>query len=237
MSSITVMILKCFTLVVLCACFSNWTHASNNIDIYKAIFTEYPKHVPNERAIDAPITGNGDVGLTMAPSEGKIEFYVGKNDFWKAVASKPDGTIALPGGLTLTSELFQEKWYYAEQLPGSAELIATLKNTKQSLKINAWVPATDNKVIIELESTERISIALNLWTPSGAGSAVENGLENESAWVHRSFDNLPYLQWPTYMAMAMNHQNGNITLQPNKRETIVIAIYTNHDSEKWHEKA
>ena len=225
-------------LVLLCIYYySAFADASNSVDHHKAIFTLFPNHIPNVKTIDAPITGNGDIGLTMAPTEGKIMFYVGKNDFWKAIESMPDGTIALPGGLTIRSELFQEKWYYAEQLPGSAELTASFRNKKQSLRINAWVPAQENKVIIELESTERLKIGLNLWTPTGAGSVVENGVENGCVWVHRSFDNLPFLKWPTYMAMAMNHRNGDITLQPNIKETIVIAIYTNHDSEKWHEKA
>lgn len=39
------------------------------------------------------------------------------------------------------------------------------------------------------------------------------------------------------MAMAMNNQNRELLLQPGKKETIVVAIYTNHDTEQWHEKA
>ena len=218
-------------------CYHIYAYNSLELNKYKALFLKYPNHVPSKKTVDAPITGNGDIGLTMAPTDGKIIFYLGKNDFWKAVASKPDGTIALPGGLTLSSDLFQEKWYCAEQLPGTAELIATFKNDKQSLRINAWVPALENKVIIELESTEQISVNLNIWTPSGGGSETDYGIDNGCAWVQRSFDNLPYLQWPTHMTMAMNYQNGNLTLQPNKKETIVIAIYTNHDVDKWHEKA
>lgn len=209
----------------------------DEIDSYKAVFTAFPKHTPSEKAVDAPITGNGDIGLSMAPTEGKINFYVGKNDFWKAVASKPDGTIALPGGLSIYSDFVKEKYYVAEQLPGSAELHATFKNSKGAMKICAWVPACDNKIIIEIESSIKTEVNINLWVQDGSDSKASSGLENGCAWVHRSFDNLPYLQWPTYMAMAMNNQNGELLLQPGKKETIVVAIYTNHDTEKWHEKA
>lgn len=216
---------------------SAFAHAACDVDRHKAIFTEFPHHVPTDKTVDAPITGNGDIGLTMAPSDGKVDFYVGKNDFWKAVPSYPDGGIALPGGLTISSEIIQEKGYYAEQLPGSAELNATFTNTSNELRIKALVSALNNLVIIELESRKHLKICLNLWAQEGSGSITESGIENGCFWVHRSFDGLEKLLWPTYMAMAMNHNNGDIVLQPGERTIIVVSIYTNHDTERWHEKA
>lgn len=228
------------TILLLCTlfvCIASYGQAGVRIDRYKATFSEFPKHVPTDKTVDAPITGNGDIGLTMAPTDGKIVFYVGKNDFWKAVASIPDGKIALPGGLAIQSDLFKERYYTAEQRPGSAELQATFKNNKNELKITAWVPALENKVIIEVESNIKTKLKLNLWAQDGSESVTDSGEEKGCAWAHRSFDNLPYLQWSTYMAMAMNHQNGELVLQPGRKETIVLAIYTNHDTEQWHEDA
>ena len=54
---------------------SAFANSTCDIDRYKAIFTEFPHHVPTDKTVDAPITGNGDIGLTMAPSEGKVVFY------------------------------------------------------------------------------------------------------------------------------------------------------------------
>lgn len=206
----------------------------NEINKYKAVFTEFPKHTPSKKTVDAPITGNGDIGLTMVPSHGKLVFYVGKNDFWKAVESKPEGRIALPGGLTITSEIFTEKEYYAEQLPGSAELKAVFRGESNELHVNAWVPALENIIIIELESSKQLRLQLDLWTPNDIGSVTEYGTENGCTWLHRSFDNLEYLLWPTYMAMAMNRTNGDVVLPQGKKMTLVLAIYTNHDTEQWH---
>ena len=215
-----------------------WSFRNSEIDRFKAVFNAYPTHVPTSQTVDAPITGNGDIGLTMAASAGEIVFYVGKNDFWKAVPSYPDGKIALPGGLNLTSDIFSEGTYYAEQLPGNAEIRASFKTDSNELHLCAWVPATDNKVVIELESTGQTRLNLKLWTPQGSESITAQGTEKGCAWVHRSFEkNIKYLQWSTHMAMALNHENGDLILQPGEHKTLVIAIYTNHDTEQWHEQA
>lgn len=226
-------------LFVVLASFGMSLMASNckKIDRYKVSFTEFPKNVPTVKTVDAPVTGNGDIGLTMAPSKGHVVFYVGKNDFWKSVESYPEGIIALPGGLTLSSELFQEKGYYAEQLPGSAELRATFKNDTNTLVIKAWVPALDNKVVIELESTNQLKLSIDLWTLEGAGAKTSHGTEQGCSWIHRGFENLDYLLWPSYVAMAMNHPNGDLFIEPGKKCYLVLSIYTNHDTMHWHEKA
>lgn len=229
--------LICISIFFLTFYQESYAYTINEIDKFKAVFTKFPKHVPSNTTVDAPITGNGDIGLTMAPSLGKIVFYVGKNDFWKAVESYPDGKIALPGGLTISSELFKEESYYAEQLPGHAELKASFKSNDNFLQILAWVPALENKVVIELESTKRTKLQLNLWTPNEEESKTKYGIEEGCSWVHRSFDNIRYLLWPTYMAMAMNNKNGEMVLEPGQRRYVIISIYTNHDTNDWHENA
>ena len=70
------------------------------IDDYKAVFTSSPQHVPTTKTPDAPLAGNGDIGITMGGTPDKLCFYIGKNDFWRAYPVYPGG-IALPGGLDI----------------------------------------------------------------------------------------------------------------------------------------
>ena len=91
------------------------------IDNYKAVFTSSPQHVPTTKTPDAPLAGNGDIGITMGGTPDKLCFYIGKNDFWRAYPVYPGG-IALPGGLDIEIKELQGATYYAEQLPGSAEI-------------------------------------------------------------------------------------------------------------------
>lgn len=121
-------------------------------------------------------------------------------------------------------------------MPGGAQLKAFFKKGGRQLVIAAWVPALDNKVIIELESNCDTSFSLELWAPDGSESTTEHGMENDCVRLHRSFANLQNLKWPTYVAMAMNKQNGNITLTPGQKEVVVISLYTNHDTDEWHKK-
>ena len=207
------------------------------LDRFAAVFEKFPTNVPTSFTVDAPVTGNGDIGLTMAPSDGQIVFYVGKNDFWKAVESYPDGKIALPGGLTIKSDIIKEDGYRAEQLPGSAELKARFGNNSGTLKVKAWVPALDNKVVIDLESSSPEEISLELWALDGSKSTVAKGTEGDVSWVSRSFENIEGLLWPTHATIALNRKDGKLVLHPGEKQTLVLAIYTNHDTDNWHEKA
>lgn len=126
------------------------------IDNYKAVFTSSPQHVPTTKTPDAPLAGNGDIGITMGGTPDKLCFYIGKNDFWRAYPVYPGG-IALPGGLDIEIKELQGATYYAEQLPGSAEIRTKFTTPHCQLDLSAWVAATDNKIIIELQSDKAVT--------------------------------------------------------------------------------
>ena len=132
------------------------------IDNYKAVFTSSPQHVPTTKTPDAPLAGNGDIGITMGGTPDKLCFYIGKNDFWRAYPVYPGG-IALPGGLDIEIKELQGATYYAEQLPGSAEIRTKFTTPHCQLNLSAWVAATDNKIIIELQSDKAVTAHLRLW--------------------------------------------------------------------------
>lgn len=64
---------------------------------YKSVFTSIPQEVPTIKTPDAPLAGNGDIGITMGGTPDSLCFYIGKNDFWRAYPVYPGG-IALPEG-------------------------------------------------------------------------------------------------------------------------------------------
>ena len=203
--------------------------SSAEIDRYKAVFDRYPEHVPSTRAVDAPLTGNGDIGLVMAPSAEGLTFYFGKNDFWKAVCDYTRGRIAQPGGLTVTGPVLKG-CYSAEQLPGSAMLKATFKGAEAELHVCAWVARTDGKVVIELDATSDVTLGLRLWAAEGDESQTAGGAQQGCAWVERSFRDIPYLQWPCQIDIAMNHEQGELHLKAGERHTIVCTLSTSHET-------
>lgn len=222
--------------LLICISLKCFSYNAAEINRFKAVFNEFPKHVPTSLTVDAPIAGNGDIGLTMAATDGKLTFYVGKNDFWKAIPSYPRGHIALPGALEISSAIFHDGVYHAEQLPGTAEINAEYTSPDNVLKLCSWVSALDNKIIIELETKTKTTLHLKLWATEGDQSTTDRGTENGCQWVSRSYENIPLLEWPSHIAMALN-SGEEIELQPNKKKTLVLAVYTNHDTEQWKQTA
>ena len=130
---------------------------------YKAVFTSIPQEVPTIKTPDAPLAGNGDIGITMGGAPDSLCFYIGKNDFWRAYPVYPGG-IALPGGLSISSKSLQGAGYYAEQLPGSAEIKGRFTKEDLQVELSAWVVATHNHVVIELTANATLASRYN---PSG----------------------------------------------------------------------
>src|SRR5688572_29580495 len=209
---------------------------------YKAVFTSAPKSVPNPKTPDAPLAGNGDIGLTLGGSPDQLCFYLGKNDFWRAYPVYPGGGIAYPGALNVSIEALKGASYYAEQVPDKAFISGKFKNENTELTLKAWVAATRNTVIAEFVSTRPCLLKLELWSPPGNTSKNNSGTENGISWVTRSFENKELLEWPCHIAIAMKilgagESKNNVHLLPGKKVTIVLTLYTNFDNKNWKEKA
>src|SRR5688572_3662922 len=170
---------------------------------YKAILTSAPKNVPTPKTPDGALAGNGDIGLTLGGTPDRLQFYFGKNDFWRAYPVYPGGGIALPGGLTISIDKLKDASYHAEQVMDKAAIKGRFKKNNLQVTLNAWVAATDNVVIAEFITNESCEINLKLWSPKGNTSVNDSGFANTISWVTRSFENTPLLEWPCHVAIAM----------------------------------
>ncbi|UUZ78849.1 glycoside hydrolase family 95 protein [Paenibacillus sp. P26] len=48
----------------------------------KGVFLQPPQHIPTGKWTDAPLLGNGDVGVAIGGGAEEQTLYIGKNDFW-----------------------------------------------------------------------------------------------------------------------------------------------------------
>lgn len=210
---------------------------------YKAVFTHAPKHVPTSKTPDAPLAGNGDIGLTMGGSPENLCFFLGKNDFWKAYPVYPGGGIALPGGLSIGIDALKGASYYAEQIQDKAAIRAAFTKNDLTVRLNAWVAAKNNVVIAEFSTNKTCKPKLNLWSPKGNAAVSHAGKDGDVIWVSRSFENTPLLEWPSHVILAMKvlggqfKNDGTVTLSPNQKITITVTMYTNHDRNDWKDAA
>lgn len=50
---------------------------------YMNVWERAPLHIPNESSTDAPLQGNGDIGMCVGFERGILRYYLTKNDFWR----------------------------------------------------------------------------------------------------------------------------------------------------------
>ncbi|OQP55769.1 glycosyl hydrolase family 95 catalytic domain-containing protein [Niastella populi] len=205
---------------------------------YKTIFTAPPANVPTVKTPDAPLAGNGDIGVTFGGQPGKLQLFFGKNDFWRAYPVYPGGGIALPGGLDLAIDALKGAAYYAEQVPDKAIIHANFTKGPAKVTIDSWVAATRNTVVIEITANTTCTIQPTLWATEGNTSINNKGVTGNVTWATRSFENTPLLEWPCHVALAMripgnNGANDKIIVTPGEKKIITVTMYTNNDRSDW----
>jgi alpha-L-fucosidase 2 len=210
---------------------------------YKAVFTTAPKKVPASKTPDGPLAGNGDIGLTLGGNPDQLLFYLGKNDFWRAYPVYPGGGIALPGWLEVSISALRGANYYAEQIQDKALISGKFTKDNLTVAINSWVSATTNTVVAEFTVSKACAMKLALEATKGNTSVNTKGTDGAVIWVTRSFENTPLLEWPSHVVMALKvlgakvEKDGTVNLKPNKKVTLTVTMYTNHDRKDWKEKA
>lgn len=213
------------------------------VERYKAIFTKAPTKVPTAKTPDGPVAGNGDIGLTVGGNPDKLVFYFGKNDFWRAYPVYPGGGIAAPGRLEVSIAALKGAKYYAEQLLDKAVIEGHFSKDSLAVGVNTWVSATANTVVSEFTTSKACVMKLALIATEGNTSINSKGATGEVIWVTRSFENSPLLQYPAHVAMALKvlggkvQKDGTVDIEPNRKLTIAVTLYTNHDHKDWKEKA
>jgi hypothetical protein len=210
---------------------------------YNAVLTSPPKNVPTAKTPDGALAGNGDIGLTLGGTPDRLQFYIGKNDFWRAYPVYPGGGIAHPGGLMVSLNNLKDASYNVEQVMDKAAIKGKFEKDRLQLTMNAWVAATSNLVVVEFTSNQSCEMNVRLWSRQGNTSVNDSGFHNNVYWVSRSFENTTLLEWPCHVVMAMKiigeaiSNNQSIKLLPNKKTTVALMIYTSFDKENWKESA
>jgi len=207
---------------------------------YKGIFTSPAILVPTAFTPDAPIAGNGDVGIVFTGTPDKQCIYISKNDFWKAQSGYPEGGLCLPGGLKISIPELEGASFYAEQILANGNINAVFVKDGLTCSLKTFVPAGKNIIVIELSALgNSCNVSLDLWSQSGFDSRNESGEQDGVFYTMRHFDS-PGLDWPTHIAMAMKiigAKGKSFELKPSQNITIVIGICTNHDAIAYFEQA
>ena len=200
---------------------------------HKAVFTSPPSHTPSFKIVDGPITGNGDIGLTLSGETRHQRYWISKNDFWKSGPHFKQCGPSLIGGIDIIIDDLEGSNYYVEQRLYESMIYSEFTRDQNKVNISARVAAGDNIIILRLDATGKtVDVNINLWAQDGYGSVTESGREGDVIWVTRKFDTDDLL-YPTAATMAMKNYDpgaGSFSLEPGNPVTIIASVVTNHES-------
>ena len=109
---------------------------------HRSTWSEPPRKVPCNTATDAPLLGNGDLGVCIGGPPEDQGYWIAKNDFWK-MRSRHDSTgVRMFGTLRVSVPCLQGASYHVEQELHSAVTLSRFSTGSATLHVRSWVAAT-----------------------------------------------------------------------------------------------
>ncbi len=131
--------------------------------LYQGTFSAPPTQTDTQETTDAPLLGNGDVGVSIVGTIDAMTFVLGKNEFW----SLNDGTVKAMARLSLSVPGMSGASYAMAESVGQGQVTGSFALADRTLATKTWVQAddtTNNKVITEITytgaSTQTVTVAL-----------------------------------------------------------------------------
>ncbi|MDF2937401.1 MAG: hypothetical protein K0Q90_2774 [Paenibacillaceae bacterium] len=180
----------------------------------KGIFTRPPERIPTAKWTDAPLLGNGDMGVAIGGGAEEQTFYMGKSDFWvlpwlgeteqqreeRLLADNGRRTgarIITVGQVSLLMPELADAEYRQEQDILHAEVRGRFSSGRAEVELCSWTAAEANVLVTEVECRRG---ELNLTVRLHAGEkdtdevfSYDNGAEPGLLWFRyaSSPGNLP----------------------------------------------
>jgi len=211
---------------------------------HRGIFDAPPRQTPSFHAVDGPITGNGDVGLTLSGPPESQRYWISKTDFWKAGPDFKQAGPSLIGGIDVRCAGLAGAGYHVEQV--LHEPVIASRFTRPDgpvVTVDARVLATTNLIVLEFAAAGgSVEVEIDLWAQPGYGSTTTAGRRAGCRWVGRSFDTAELL-FPSAATVALATvppaviDSGRFVLRPGMPLTVTAAVTTNHESPDHHDRA
>ncbi|MDQ1913961.1 hypothetical protein RAC89_26520 [Paenibacillus sp. GD4] len=181
----------------------------------KGVFTEPPVRIPTDKWTDAPLLGNGDVGVAIGGGPEQQTFYIGKNDFWVQPhvgetgeqrqqrllndhGRRTGARIITVGQVTLFMPGLAGAAYYQEQDPLHAEVRGHFTGERAEVSLRSWVAAETNLLVTEVVCLKGDLGEVKVRLHAGEQTTdevfnYENGAEADLMWFHYAANsaNLP----------------------------------------------
>ncbi|MFC5532596.1 discoidin domain-containing protein [Cohnella yongneupensis] len=106
---------------------------------YQGTYTTPPTNSDYGNTPDAPLLGNGDVGVAIVGNINAMVMVLGKNEFW----SQEERQVKSMARLNIAVPTMAGSSYLTEQKLGSAQVDGTFALSGNTIKTTSWMQATD----------------------------------------------------------------------------------------------
>jgi len=108
---------------------------------YHGTFKAPPALVDTDQTTDAPLLGNGDLGVSILNGIDTMTFVLSKNEFW----SLAEGSVKAMARVSLAVPDMQGSSYAMSQNIGSADVTGTFALADAQIATKTWVQADDTQ--------------------------------------------------------------------------------------------
>ena len=193
---------------------------------HRTVFTHPPRRIPSRKQTDAPLLGNGDMAVALGGPPEAQRLWLCKNDFWRLKSKYNASGPRVFGGIDVNIPELKDAGYRVEQSLFDAVTQAEFTKHDLTVKMRAWVAATENVVVVRLSAEGKTAaVSVNLAPATGGGSDHETGSADGVHWAVRAF--VRDVDIPSGAAAAMRLLGADalaFTLQPGKPVTVVAAM-------------
>jgi hypothetical protein len=224
-------------------------HALRIVGQYKGTFTAAPAQSNTNETTDAPLLGNGDVGVAVMNNIDAMTFILGKNEFW----SLNDRSVRAMARLSLAiPSMAGASYSMTEDIP-LGEVNGTFTLAGNTITTKSWVQA-DNSVTNSFitkftysgTGTKGVAVSLAVGNQNTYGSTT--GSSGDVLYIDVAADNVGsvggYATRKVRVATRVIGTTGtignnilNFTLSPGNTYSLVTCIMSNYDSASYQSQA
>jgi len=207
---------------------------------YTGVWTTPPSTLTNGETVDAPLLGNGDIGVAVGGSIANQTMYLGKNDFF----SSSSHAIKPLGRIVVTDPAMSGSSYHVVQNIAEAEVDGTYTLGAQTLTTSSWVDANAGMFVTSFTLTGGSAQTIGITLQNGSGatptvSTTGNDLDAD-VYADTGSGSDPHARIAARtigQTQSISGNKINLTIQPGTSSTLVTGIVSSIDSSSWQSSA
>ncbi|HEY4106073.1 MAG TPA: hypothetical protein VGM44_19365 [Polyangiaceae bacterium] len=216
---------------------------------YEGVFSTVPKLNDTDETTDAPLLGNGDLGVSIQNNIDTLTFPLHKNEFWSLSAERVQSmarlALAIPG--------MADASYSAKEEIGTAEVNGSFALNGQTIATKSWVQgddATHNLFVTEFTYTgtgsQDVTVSLgvgsgntNPATPGSISDVLYLDVRADSTDQVQNYDSARVRVATRLVGSAGTVSNNQLkfTLKSGQTCALVTSVMSNFDAADFQNQA